>query len=153
MPAGRPIGSPNKKKIKEPKGISREEYLEIKAENVRKLEEILTTPDYMEILGRKYYGDRWFTVLPEGHYKRKERFDKLRRGEIKVTGYIDREIIQMDLDGNPIDEFPSARAWAEETGNTYSAAQHIAKSALGTQFGGRETAYGFRWRFKDNDDE
>lgn len=152
MPGGRPLGSPNKR-VKKPKEISREEYLEIKAENVRKLEEILTTPDYMEILGKKYYGDRWFTIFPDGHYKRKERFDKVRRGELKVVGYIDREIVQMDLNGNEIDEFPSARLWAEETGNSYSAAQHVAKAALGVQFGGNETAYGYKWKFKYESDD
>lgn len=139
---------------KKKKEFPREEYLKIKAENIRKLEEILTTPDYMEILGKKYYGERWFTVLPDGHYKRKERNELIRTGVLKITGYIDRPIIQYDLDGNLIDEFPSARAWADETGNTYNAAQHVAKSAVGVQFGGRDTAYGYRWEFKyDSEDE
>lgn len=135
------------------KDYTYEEYLEIKKENRRKLEEILTTPDYMEILGKKYYGDRWFTVLPDGHYKRKDRMEKLRKGEIKVTGYIDRPILQYDVDGNYLDEFPSARLWAEESGNTYNAAQHVAKCALGEKMGGRMTAYGFVWKFKYEDED
>lgn len=150
MPAGRPIGSKdkNRKKLKE---FPYDEYLQIKAENTRKLDEILNTPDYMEILGKKYYGERWFTVLPEGHFKRKERFDKLRKGEISVTGYIDKAVIQLDLDGNVIEEWESSRIWAEENNRAYSAAQHVAKCAQGVDRGGNETAYGYRWKFKEDE--
>lgn len=126
-----------------------EEYLEIKKENKRKLEEIMTTPDYMEVLGRKYYGERWFTALPDGHEKREQRRKDLVSGKIQFTPYTDREIVQLDSDGNFIEEWESARVWAEETmeeERRFSAAQHIVKVAKGEG----ESAYGFRWKFKED---
>ena len=123
-----------------------EDYLEIKKENKRKLEEIMTTPNYMEVLGRKYYGDRWFTALPEGHEKKEQRRKDLVAGKIQFTAYTDREIVQLDLDKNFVREWESARAWAEQSDKNYSAAQHVVKSAKGEG----ESAYGSYWKFKED---
>ena len=52
--------------------VTEKEYQEIKKENKRKLDEILSIPNYQLYLGRKYFGDRWYTILEDNHYLRKE---------------------------------------------------------------------------------
>lgn len=139
-----------------PRGIAKrdytyEEYLEIRKENKRKLEEIMTTPDYMEMLGRKYYGERWFSALPDDHPKKIQRRKDVAEGRIKPTKYMDREIMQFDIDGNYIDTHLSSRAWTDENmdeDKRFSAAQHLVKVAKGDG----ETAYGYKWRFKEEDE-
>ena len=133
--------------------ISREEYLQIKIENQRKLNEILSNPNYMEELGRKYYGDRWFTIFEDGHFKKVEHRQIVNRYGAQHKAYLHRALIQYDLDGNEVGEWESAKVWADSEGKTYSAAQHVVKSALGVQMGGRETAYGFKWKFKYDSEE
>lgn len=126
-----------------------EDYLEIRKENKRKLEEIMTTPDYMEVLGRKYYGDRWFMALPDGHPKKEQRRKDLVAGKVKFTAYTDRKLIELDLDGNFVKEWESARVWADENieeERRFSAAQHVVKVAK--EEGG--SAYGSRWKFKED---
>lgn len=131
--------------------ISREEYLQIKRENKQKLDEILSNPDYMEVLGRKYYGDRWFTIFEDGHFKKVEHRALVNKYGAQTTAYLDRALIQYDLDGNEVGEWESAKVWADSEGKKYSAAQHVAKCALGVQMGGRETAYGYKWKFRDEE--
>ena len=126
-----------------------EEYLEIKKENKRKLEEIMTTPDYMYILAKKYYGERWFQVMPDSDERKEKRRKDLIAGRISATGYIDRKVIQLDMDGEFVKEWESARIWAEEEieeEKRYSASQHVAKVATGKG----DTAYGYRWAFADD---
>ena len=131
--------------------LSREEYQEIKKENQRKLDELLSNPNYMEELGRKYYGDRWFTIFEKGHYKKAQHRQMVNRYGAQHTAYMHRPIIQYDLDGNQVGEWASAKIWADSEGRKYSAAQHVAKCALGVQMGGRETAYGYKWEFKNEE--
>ena len=133
--------------------VTNEELLEIKNENKRKLDEILSNPNYMEELGKKYYGDRWFTIFEDNHYKKIEHRKLVNKYGAQHTKYLDRPIIQYDLDGNEVGEWESAKIWAESKGKKYSAAQHVAKCALGVQMGGRETAYGFKWQFKYDSEE
>ena len=49
------------------KPISKEELEEIRKQNRKKLDEILSNIDYQVHLGKKYYGDRWFTILEDNH--------------------------------------------------------------------------------------
>ena len=129
--------------------ITEEEYQEIKKENRRKLEEILTTPDYMEMLGKKYYGERWHSVMPSGHYKKVEHKKLVQKYGATTPKYMDRAILQCDMNGNLVKEWQSSRIFVdehkEEFKNPYSAAHHITKVALGKG----ETAYGFKWKFKE----
>jgi hypothetical protein len=129
------------------------ELEEIRAENRRKLDEILSNPNYMEELGRKYYGDRWFAIFDNEHYKKVEHRKIVSKHGAQHVKYLDRPLYQYDLENNLIGEWASAKIWADTEGRKYSAAQHVAQCALGVQMGGNETAYGFKWKFKENDEE
>lgn len=129
------------------------ELEEIRNENRRKLDAILSNPNYMQELGKKYYGDRWFAIFEDGHWMKTEHRKIVNKYGAQHKPYLDRTLIQYDLDGNEVGEWESAKIWADSEGKTYSAAQHVAKSALGVHMGGRDTAYGYRWRFKKEDDE
>ncbi len=65
--------SMKKRKYNKQKLTSREEYEEIKKENKRKLEEIMTTPNWLEVYGRKYYPDNWIKHLDKNHPERAQR--------------------------------------------------------------------------------
>ena len=131
--------------------VGREELIEIRLENKRKLDEILSNPNYMEELGRKYYGDRWITIFEDGHWQKVQHRQLVNKYGAQHKAYLDRPVIQYDLDGNKVGEWESAKLWADSEGRKYSAAQHVAKCALGVQMGGRETAYGFKWEFKNEE--
>lgn len=131
--------------------VTEEEIIEIKRENKRKLDEILSMPDYMVYLGKKYYGERWFTIFDNDHFMKIEHNKQVQKFGAKVRKYMDRPLIQLDMEGKFVKEWKSARAWADENKdelkNPYSAAQHIGKVATGKG----ETAYGFKWRFKEDE--
>lgn len=134
--------------------ISREEYLQIKQENKKKLDEILSEgPMYIKTLGQKYYGDRWHTILEKGHYIRKEYDRRTAKEGSSFVPYLYRPIIQMDLEGNFIKKWNSAVEWAESVGKNKSAAGHVSKSATGLVMSQKETAYGYKWKFDYNLDD
>lgn len=136
------------------KPISKEELEEIRKHNREKLDKILSNVDYQIILGKKYYGDRWFTILEDNHYKKKEYRRMLSNGaKAPYTPYNQRVIEQFDLEGNFIREWENARAWAQEVGKEDSAATHVAKCAQGGVMAQKDSAYGYKWRFKDNTGE
>lgn len=132
----------------ERRDYTNEDVIQIKKENKRKLDEILAMENYQIYLGKKYYGERWFTVLEDDHFEKVEHRKRVNKFGSQIKGYIDRPINQMDIDGNFLREWDSARVWAEEhkdeLNNPYAAAQHIGKCASGKG----DTAYGYRWEFK-----
>lgn len=64
------------------------------------------------------------------------------RAAERISEKLSKPILQFDRDGNFIREWPSAKKVNEETGIDNS---HISKCCLG----GRNTAGGFVWRFKE----
>jgi hypothetical protein len=134
------------------KPITKEELEEIRKQNREKLNEILSDVDYQIQLGKKYYGDRWFTILEDNHYAKREYRKMVNNGGGKpYVNYIDRPILQYDLDNKFIREWENARVWAESVDKGYSAAQHVAKCGHGGVMSQKDSAYGFKWRFKDNE--
>jgi hypothetical protein len=132
------------------KEVSDEELQEIRIQNKQKLDKIMSDLNYMENLGKKFYGEKWYVVMPDGHYLKEEHKKAVIKGTKKITHYMDRPVIQIDLDGKVIDEWGSARIWADahdDLVNKYSAAQHVTKCATGKG----DTAYGYRWKFKEEE--
>lgn len=133
------------------KPISKEELEEIRKQNRKKLDEILSNVDYQIILGKKYYGDRWFTILEDNHpAKRDYRRMVNNGGGAPYIPYNQRTLEQYDLEGNFLREWESARVWAKESGKEDSAATHVAKCAQGGVMAQKDSAYGYKWKFKDN---
>jgi len=123
----------------------------IKTENSMKLDEITSDINYQERLGKKYYGERWHTILEATHPLNLEFKKKKLRGEIKYIPYQNRPLLEYDLEGNFIREWESAKVWAMETGNSLSASTHVAKQAQGRVMSQKDSAYGSVWKFKEDE--
>jgi RIO-like serine/threonine protein kinase len=146
-----------------PKEQQLKEWLEeIRAENKRKLDEILAMDDYQSYLGKKYYGEhKWRVTLWGNHPERtdaqKENSErqKLRMAGIEVKSprtWLSRAVVQLDLDGNPIKKWDNPVEAAESFGKNKAAANQIVNSSRGLAI----TAYGYLWKFADdyeNEDE
>ena len=130
---------------------------EMKAENIRKLDAILATPNYQEIYGRLHYGDNWTVILDGNHPDRidknrlsTERSQKRLKGEDIpfVLGANRWPIIQYDKDGTKIKEWKGgAMEYCDETGLHKLKANTIVNCCKGTA----NTAYGHIWKFKDKE--
>lgn len=133
--------------------FTKEELLEIRRENQEKLDEIMSIPNYIEVIAKKYYGDDWLRAL-DNH--RPEKQDRLKQNYLasrqKKTSpdYKKRipattlPIIQLTMDGEFVKEWETIIDWKETEGKEKSSyitpiqcAQNKAKSA-----------YGFKWVFK-----
>tara|TARA_R110000803_G_scaffold79982_1_gene145700 strand:- start:394 stop:831 length:438 start_codon:yes stop_codon:yes gene_type:complete len=123
----------------------------IKTQNSMKLDEITSDVNYQERLGKKYYGERWHTILEKNHPRHKEYKKKCLSGEIKYIPYQSRPLLEYDLEGNFIREWESAKVWATETGNSLSASTHVAKQAQGRVMSQKDSAYGSVWKFKEDE--
>jgi hypothetical protein len=143
-----------KKKVTKRK-YTMEWFQQMQEENRRKLDEIMATPDYQEVLGKKYYGDNWTATLYGTHPARTQRGkESSERGVRRKNGedvpYVRRSlhlpIIQMDLDGNELAQFPSAAEWAEMQGKKRASGQTIVNACKGRAF----TAFGYKWKFKED---
>ena len=137
------------KKVKQ---TPEEILLEVRVENKRKLDEILSIPNFQEVIGRKYYGDDWRKTLYGIHPERTDalkenhiRAMKRKKGEEveKTQRWSEKPVIQMDLDGNEIKRWDTAiEAGLELKGNRHAAQQIIAvcrDNAI--------TSYGYKWKF------
>lgn len=134
------------------KPISKEELQQIRKENREKLDKILSDVNYQIELGKKYYGDRWFTILEDNHYAKRDYRKMVNNGGgAPYTPYNQRVIEQYDLDNNFIREWKNAKVWAESVGKEDSAATHVTKCAQGGVMAQKDSAYGYKWRFKDNE--
>ena len=130
-----------------------EDVIRIKAENKRKLDEILARDNWMEWLGRKYFGDEYLKTFPKDHYKKVEYNKKVSTGEIKTVGmsdeverrYYKTPIIEVDKDGTEI-EFSSVMEWCDTHGKKKTAAYKIILMMEGRH--DRDTIYGktFKWK-------
>lgn len=142
------------KKIK--RDYSYEDYLEIKKENKRKLDEIFAMENYQEVLGRKYYGDNWLATLWGNHPAKAERHKEntqkaLRRMKGERVPYKKTQkesaCIQFDLEGNKIKEWESVNQAIEELGWKKSASSQILRCCKGEHL----TAYNFKWQLKEDE--
>lgn len=123
-------------------------------ENRRKLDEIFNTPNYQEVYGRKHYGENWMATLWGNHPDRDEhRKETSKAANRRLKGedipkrvtHLRKPIIQMDLDGNELEHFPSSAQWAVDSGRTAAAGQTIVNACRGKS----NTAFGYKWKFKD----
>lgn len=131
---------------------TKEEVEEIRKENKRKLDEILSIPNYQVYLGKKYYGERYHTILEDNHYLKKEHRKRVQSFGSDYKSYIERPIIQMDLDGKFIKKWNNAKEWAESEGRKTSAASHVSKCAQGHVMSQKQSSYGYLWKFVIDDE-
>ncbi len=133
---------------------TKEELDEIRKANSKKLDKILARKDWMEWLGKKYYGSQWMITLDGEHPAKLDhaknlrvRAEKRRRGK-KVTPYIPaskRPICKLDLDDNLLGRYESANSWCEVYERPLRNAQSLVKAAKGQAL----TAFGFKWQFEE----
>lgn len=131
-----------------------EEYLEIKKENKRKLDEIMAIPNYQEVLGKKYFGDNWRATLWGNHPARTEKkTENLKKAYAKKMGheveaykpYTERRIAQLDVKtGEVVKEWDSAIQYCIENGINIKKASYISKIAR--EMGKSDAAYGYHWK-------
>lgn len=129
-----------------------EELLKIRAENKRKLDELLSIPNYQEVLGKKHYGDRWRVTLYGNHPEREDWIKEIQTNSYRrqlgediphVETLNKRAIIQLDLDGNEIKRWNSSVEYCKFVGKERHAAQQLTSCARGDA----KTAYGYKWKF------
>ena len=133
---------------------TKEELDEIRKANSKKLDKILARKDWMEWLGKKYYGSQWMITLDGEHPSKQDhaknlrvRAEKRRNGK-KVVPHIPaskKPIVQLDLDGNLLGVFKSANDWCEVKERPLRNAQSLVKAAKGQA----HTAFGFKWMFEE----
>jgi hypothetical protein len=145
-----------KKSYKKKAGITREEYEQIHKETVRKLDEIFAMEDYMIVLAKKYYGDAWMSTLDGKHPDRDSHRKVVQRRVIerKIAGQAARvpqtklPIVQLDLDGNLIQEWENIMEWVSV--KNMKTTQHI--GPLEVARGNAHTAFNSLWKFKEDYD-
>jgi hypothetical protein len=128
------------------------DFPKIQEKNRKKLDEIYSNPNWMEDLGRKYYGDNWLATFPDDHYKKVEYKKAVNNGTIKTnsmseeieTRYYKTPIIEV-FDGKET-EWSSIMDWCEAHGKKKPAAYNIVKQMEGR--GDRDTIYKrtFKWK-------
>ena len=130
--------------------ISQTELDWIKLQNSMKFDEITSKVEYQIELGKKYYGTRWHTILEKDHHAHKQYKKEQMKGLHPHTAYVDRPIIQYDLNMKKIKTWKSTVAYAEENGLDLKAVLHIARTATSALNLETDThsAYGYMWRFK-----
>jgi hypothetical protein len=128
---------------------------EMKAENVRKLDAILATPNYQEVYGKKHYGESWTCILDGNHPDRiarakasTERSQRRLNGEdVPLRVGANRwACVQYDKEGNKIKEWKGgAMEYIDLMGWDAMKANTIVNNCKGFT----NTAYGYVWKFKD----
>ena len=141
-----------KRKYKK-KTITKEQLLEIRLENQRKLDEIMNIPNYIEVLAKKYYEDDWMRTLGNSHYLK---IEKQKRNAIanvrrqKEENYVPRiasttlPIVELTLEGEFIKEWDNIKLWRDE-----NPTKHYI-SPIQCANGKQKVAYGRTWKFKQD---
>lgn len=131
--------------------ITKEELFEIRLQNRTRLNEILSTPNYMEVIGRKYFGDDWMSILDTNHYLKieKRKHNALENTRKQQSGnHTPRiasttlPIVELTLEGEFIKEWNTIKDWRDE-----NPSKHYI-SPIQCALGKSSTAYGRLWKFK-----
>lgn len=140
------------RKLKE--RMSMEQLQEIQQENRNKLDSILSNPDWEVELAKKYYGDKWMSVIErhpdkEIHVRTKQRENsknvKLRKEGTFVPKAIPntkKPLIQLDMEGNVVRKWKNVSEYGEVNGITRHNLQSIMNCISNTQ----RVAFGHHWR-------
>jgi len=138
-----------------PQVKTKKEYDDIKRANKKALDKILATPNFMEKLGRKYYGENWMVTLDGNHPARLDRRDENNKKTQKrvkgedipyVVRYSQQPIYKIDKENNILEKYESANQWCEVNNEPISKAQSLVKCARGFS----NTAYGDMWMFAED---
>ena len=134
---------------------TKEEYEEIKKANKKALDEIFARPNWMEELGKKYYGEGWLVTLDGNHPARMERAKERNTETFKRSKGEDvpykianthKPIYKLDSDGNVLAKYKSADEWCEINNEPIRKAQSLVKAARGLAL----TAFGDIWVFEED---
>ena len=140
-------------KIKNRISITNEELLEIRLENKRKLDEIMSNPNYIEDLAKKYYGDDWMRTLGDNHYMKVEKRknnaleNSKRQKDENFTPRVASTtlpIVELTLEGELIHEWANIKMWREQNPTKH----YIGPLQCAT--GKSHHAYGRKWKFKQD---
>ena len=132
------------------------DYPKIREANKRKLDEIMSNPDFMVELAKKYYGTAYLKAIEDGHYIRTEYAKAVNSGTVRAVNtkdntvklYEHTPIIQtLYKDGTEI-EWDSAMHFCEYHGKKRTAAAQIVAICKGRP-NTRKNLYKSSWRFKN----
>jgi hypothetical protein len=128
------------------------DFPKIQEKNRKKLDEIYSNPNWMEDLGRKYYGDNWLATFPDDHYKKTEYKKAVNQGTIRTTmmsdaveyKYYKRPVIEIFNEEET--EYSSIMDWCDKHGKNKPAAYNIIKLIEGRA--DKDTIYKrtFKWK-------
>ena len=147
---------PTKRKYIKKREYTLEWFHQMQAENRRKLEEIMRTDNYQRILGEKYYGDNWRATLYETHPDRTDAIkENAKNARLRQNGedipyaktWNNQPVLQYDMNNHFIAEWSTAVQYCLEHGKNKSAAQTIVNACRGKAL----TAYGYKWKFKNEE--
>ncbi len=146
----------SKKKYKTKRDYTQTDLDWIRLQNKTKLDELFAEgPDYIERLGRKYYGEGWMKILDGKHPARTERHKENCQNSLKrLKGekvpfrktLQDYKVVQYSLEDKKIKTFANARAACKHYGwDEDKQSQSIIRCAKGEH----ETTFGYKWKFKE----
>jgi hypothetical protein len=128
-----------------------EDVIRIKLQNKQRLDEIMSRPNYIEELAKKYYGDDWMRTIDTNHYMKVEKRKKnaIENNKKQKDGNFTPRIpattipiVELTLEGKFIKEWTNIKMWRE---------QHPTKHYVGPiqcAQGKASTAYDRLWKFK-----
>ena len=128
-----------------------EDVIQIKLQNKKRLDEILSTPNYIEKLAKKHYGEDWMRTIDANHYMKVEKRKKnaIENSKKQKDGNFTPRvpattlpIIELTLDGEFVKEWNNIKEWREEN---YT--KHYVGPIQCAQ-GKAHHAYGKKWKFK-----
>lgn len=125
--------------------VTKEEVLEIKEQNKKKLDELFSNPNWRYELGKKHFGEaRWQKVFfGEEH---PEYWDWKKDPNREKMADTHRPISEWDKEGNLIDTYENVGEALEKYGWESTKGVNVLDSARDMN---RKLAYGRIWKFED----
>ena len=125
------------------KEITREELLEIRKENQRKLDHVFSQPNWRKYIGIKHYGEEnWQKMMfGEKHPDYKDWQDDEQRDKTPMT---ELPLGEYDLDGNHIRDWKNVQEVCEHYG--WGDLQGRKQNIIECIRSKRDSAYGRQWK-------
>ena len=130
-----------------------EDFLKIQEENKRKLDEIYARENWMEWLGKKYYGENYLKTFPDNHPAKQDYRKAVVSGQIKAINtsdetdkiYYKTPIIQINEEKKI--EWNSIMEYCETYNKSKTSAYNIRKFLDGKWE--RDVLYESKWEWKN----
>lgn len=127
----------------------------IRLQNKTKLDELFAEgPDYIERLGRKYYGEGWMKIIDGNHPARAARhkencqnsLKRLKGEDVPFRKTLqDYKVVQYTVEDKKIKTFANARAACKHYGWDDKKSESIIRCARGEYV----ATQGYKWKFKE----